>query len=200
MAIHTLTFRNAEISDAERLLEIYRYYVEETAISFECTVPTLEEFRSRIRRIETAYPYLVAVRDHRIIGYCYVGPFVGREAYGWSVETTIYLDPAERHHGTGKQLYLTMEQILKRMHILNLNACIGYTENEDAHLTNNSAEFHAHMGYHLVGTFHDSGYKFSRWYDMIWMEKMIGSHPDHPAPVLNYNAVRSEFVGTLLTS
>ena len=54
------------------------------------------------------------------------------------------------------------------MGILNLYACIGYPQVEDEYLTKNSAEFHAHLGFELVGTFHNCGYKFDRWYDMVW--------------------------------
>ena len=61
-----------------------------------------------------------------------------------------------------------------------MNACIASTEQEDEHLTNDSYYFHKKMGFELVGTFHQSGYKFDRWYDMIWMEKLIGTH-DVPA-------------------
>ena len=52
---------------------------------------------------------------------------------------------------------------------------------EDEYLTKNSAQFHEHLGFTLAGTFHNCGYKFGRWYDMIWMEKVIGEHrPDQP--------------------
>lgn len=61
------------------------------------------------------------------------------------------------------------------MGILNLYACIGYPQVEDEYLTKNSAEFHAHLGFELVGTFHNCGYKFDRWYDMVWMEKSSAS-------------------------
>lgn len=193
-------FRNATLADAARILEIYRYYVEKTAISYEWTVPTLAEFQQRMQKTMQKYPYIVAVEDGRIIGYSYVSPFIRREAYAWSVEMTIYLDAEVRHHGAGKKLYEVMETILKRMHVLNLNACIGYPLKDDEYLTKNSAGFHKHQGYRLVGTFHDSGYKFGRWYDMIWMEKMIGEHTNHPEPVVNYNEVKAEFIGNLLTA
>ncbi len=60
--------------------------------------------------------------------------------------------------------------------ILNLYACIGYPEQEDEYLTTNSADFHSHLGFVKVGEFHQCGYKFGRWYHMIWMEKIIGEH------------------------
>ena len=50
-------------------------------------------------------------------------------------------------------------------------------------MTADSQHFHEKMGFSLVGTFHDSGYKFDTWYDMIWMEKMIGIHNKKQAPV-----------------
>ncbi|MBP5631691.1 MAG: GNAT family N-acetyltransferase, partial [Clostridia bacterium] len=48
-----------------------------------------------------------------------------------------------------------------------------YPETEDEYLTRNSAEFHEHMGFRLAGRFTKCGYKFGRWYDMIWMEKFL---------------------------
>ena len=73
-------------------------------------------------------------------------------------------------------LYEAIEQKLKEMGILNLYACIGYLDVEDEYLNQNSAQFHEHMGFTLAGRFRKCGYKFGRWYDMIWMEKIIGEH------------------------
>lgn len=172
--------RMATIEDAGELLNIYRYYVEKTAISFEYEVPTVEEFRQRIENTLKNYPYLAAVEDGEIKGYVYASPFIRRAAYDWCVETSIYLKNDEQKKGYGRMLYEALEKMLARQNILNVNACIAYTENEEAHLTNNSMEFHEHMGYKPVGTFHQCGYKFDKWYDMIWMEKMIGSHTVPP--------------------
>lgn len=180
-----IEIRQVTEDDAEALLEIYRYYVERTAVTFECTVPSVAEFRDRIREITSFYPYIAAVRDGRIIGYSYAHAFVGREAYRWSVETTIYLAADERGHGTGKKLYQALEELLRKMHILTLDACIGRPHGADPYLTDKSAGFHSHMGYNLIGTFPDSGYKFGRWYDMVWMEKVLGAHTPDPLPVVS---------------
>ena len=172
------------LADAETLLEIYAPYVADTAISFEYIVPGAEEFRERIRSISARYPYLKAVdEDGTILGYAYAAPFKERAAYDWSVETTIYVRQSRRRSGVGRALYAALEAQLRDMGILNMNACIAYTDTEDAHLTNDSADFHARMGFALVGTFHNSGYKFGTWYDMIWMEKLIGSHAAAQPPV-----------------
>ena len=194
MKAENILIRTAELKDAEHLVEIYRPYVEETAITFEYDVPTAEEFRGRIARVLEKYPYLVAEREGAVAGYAYAGPFVGRAAYDWSAESSIYLDRALRRQGIGKQLYAALETALKAMGIFNLNACIGYPEVEDEHLTRNSVEFHQHLGYQWVGQFHNCGYKFGRWYHMVWMEKMLGTHPAQPAPVVPFPAVRDALV------
>ena len=84
--------RDVKQEDAAKLLDIYSYYVELTAISFESEVPSLAEFENRIRNITEHYPYLVIENDGVVEGYAYAHLFVGRDAYSYSAEMTIYLD------------------------------------------------------------------------------------------------------------
>ncbi|MCR4890688.1 MAG: GNAT family N-acetyltransferase [Lachnospiraceae bacterium] len=171
-----MNIRRARIEDAERLLEIYSYYVLNTAISFEYDVPTLEEFRGRMRHIQEKYPYFLLEEDGVIKGYSYAGVFKARTAYDHSCEVTIYLDRDSKGRGYGRALYQALEQALIKQGIINLYACIADPIEEDEYLTKNSELFHHHMGYTKVGEFHKCGYKFDRWYNMVWMEKIIGEH------------------------
>lgn len=182
-----LIFRVATENDANELLEIYSPYVENTAITFEYIIPSLEDFKNRIKNTLKKYPYIIALIDEKIVGYAYASPFKNRSAYDWAVETSIYIDKKFHGQGIGKKLLLKLEEILKKQNILNVNACIAFTENEDEFLTNASAEFHKKMNYNLVGTFHKCGYKFNRWYDMIWMEKMIGEHLENQNPIIPFS-------------
>ena len=184
MDANTLYLRPASLSDAPALLKIYAPYVEKTAITFECTVPDIEEFAARMRATLRRYPYLVAERGDEIVGYAYAGPFGSRAAYDWAVETSIYVSELQKGEGIGKALYKALEEQLSRQHILNLNACIAYPETEDEHLNKDSVRFHTHLGYRMVGEFYQCGYKFDRWYNMVWMEKHIGAHPSNPAKVI----------------
>lgn len=168
--------RNATAADAPALLEIYSYYVTNTAISFEWEVPTLENFRARIVKTLESYPYLVAELDKKIVGYAYAGGFVGREAYKYSAELTIYLDKDYRGQGVGKKLYAELESRLKACGIKNLYACVAYSEVEDEYLTFASVKFHERLGFKICGKFTDCGCKFGRWYSMVWMEKLIERH------------------------
>lgn len=188
-----ITVRHAVLADAERLLEIFDYYVQNTAIAFEYETPTLEMFTATMRSVMQRYPYLVIENDGRVDGYAYAKPFVGRAAYGWSCELTIYLDHNARKHGMGRKLYETLEHELQRMGILNLYACIGYPEKDDEYVTTNSADFHAHLGFEKVGEFYKCGYKFGRWYNMIWMEKRIGEHVENQPPVTWYPELKKSY-------
>ena len=179
--------RNAVLSDAKSILKIYDYYVKTTAITFEYDTPTLSEFQDRMKEIMKRYPYLVILQDGEIKGYAYARKFVGRQAYDWPCELTIYLDCNAQKCGLGKTLYEALQERLKNMGILNLYACIGYPLKNDEYLTTNSHDFHEHLGFKTVGTFHKCGYKFGRWYDMIWMEKIIGKHSDNQPPIKKYN-------------
>lgn len=171
-----IIIRMATREDAKEILNIYAPYVIDTAITFEYDVPSVEEFVERINHILKKYPYIVALENNHIIGYAYASAFNERAAYDWVVETTVYLRRDCRRKGVGKKLYLVLEEILKKQNIINLNACIVYTSIDDVYLSNASTYFHEHLGYKKVGHFKKCGYKFGNWYDMIWMEKMIGEH------------------------
>ena len=178
-----IKIRAAAPGDAAALANIYAYYVEKTAITFEYDVPSPDEFEGRIRDISSRYPDIVAETESEIIGYAYAAVFKDRAAYDRCVEVTVYLSPEVKGRGIGKSLYTELERLLGEMGILNLYACIAVTDTEDEYLTNASRDFHAHLGYREIGTFRRCGWKFGRWYDMVWMEKFIGEHGDTPVEV-----------------
>lgn len=175
--------RTAGPEDAESILKLYAYYIENTAITFEYKVPSLPEFQARIKNTLARYPYLVLEQDGRILGYCYAGRLKERAAYDWSCEVSIYIAHTAQRCGFGRMLYEALEEKLKRMGVTNLYACIAYPIEEDEYLSKNSAQFHAHLGFEKVGEFHQCGCKFDRWYNMIWMEKLIGEHGSRQPPV-----------------
>ncbi len=166
---------DATPDDAEEILEIYSPYVRDTAISFECEVPTLEEFRGRITNTLKKFPYLKAVNNNEIIGYCYAGEFKPRKAYEISCEVSIYVKKDFRGNGTGRLLYQVLEEKLKAQGILNMYACVAYPDKEDEYLTLNSFNFHEHLGFKPVGKFTNCAHKFGRLYSMVWFEKQVGN-------------------------
>lgn len=175
--------RVAQLEDAAGVLDVYGPYVEGTAVTFECAVPSLGEMEARIARTLERYPYLVAERDGRIVGFTYAGPLRPRAAYDWSVETTIYVASDERGAGLGKALYDALEEALRAMGIVSLYACVAFAEAEDERLTDASLRFHERQGFSKVGELRGCGSKFGRWYGIAWMGKRIGTPKPNPDPI-----------------
>jgi phosphinothricin acetyltransferase len=171
-----IIIRDAKVTDAKAIQTIYTPYVEKTAITFEYNVPSEKEFCRRIETVQQKYPWIVAMVNGKVVGYAYASAFKPRDAYQWAIETSIYVDNNNKRSGIGRQLHEALEQRLKMQGILNMNACISFIDPEDEYLTQDSVRFHERLGYQKVAHFHQCGKKFNRWYDMIWMEKMIGEH------------------------
>lgn len=178
-----LSLRMATPADAPALVKIYEPYVRDTAITCEYEVPSAEEFAGRIAHTLERYPYLMAELGGRPVGYAYVSPLNSREAYDWSVETSIYLAPESRHRGVGGRLHEALRVCVAAMGMTNMCALIAVPHDaDDEYLTHNSRDFHAHMGYRLVGTFDRCAQKFGRWYDMCWMELELRPDRESNAP------------------
>lgn len=168
-----LLIREVRPEDAARLAEIYSWYVLNTAVSFEYTVPSVEEFEARIRKTTEKYPYLVCMKENKIIGYAYAGAYSPREAYSWTAAVSIYLDRDCRRQGAGSLLYKVLEKKLRSRGIVNLLAGVAYCEKEDEYLSHDSLHFHQKMGYSQVARMKGIGKKFGRWYDLLWLQKKI---------------------------
>lgn len=177
-------FRIASVADAKALVEIYRPYVEQTAITFEYEVPSVEEFASRIEQTLERYPYIV-VEDEKqqILGYAYAGTYKGRSAYDWSVEVTVYLHQDYKGKNLGRRLYEELERYLQAQNVLQLTACITAGNGASEH-------FHEKMGYKQVALFEKIGYKFNQWYDVCWMQKTLAQLPEKPVAFIPFNQLK----------
>lgn len=185
-----IIIREATVTDAETLSEIYAYYVEHTAITFETQAPSVAEFTERICVIQEWYPYFVAECQGEILGYAYAHRYHERAAFGWDVETTIYVRQDKKRAGLGKLLYEALETALKKQGVVNCYALVAEPEQEDEYLTRDSIHFHEKMGYTIAGTLHFSGCKFGRWYHLTTLEKFLGDHGTKMEAIKPYKAVR----------
>lgn len=174
-----MKIRTVTPADASQLLYIYAPYIENTSITFEYEVPTVEAFAERIRHTLEKYPYLAAEENGILAGYAYASAFKERDAYNWSAETSIYVREGMSRKGIGKALYTALEEILTKQHICNLCACIAYPNPT-------SIAFHESFGYKTVAHFHASGFKQDAWNDMIWMEKELCPHTVPPKPFIPF--------------
>ena len=166
-----IKLRLAKIEDAQEILDIYSPYIKESNITFEYTVPTLDDFEDRMRIIIKKYPYIVAVWQDKIVGYAYAHIHMERAAYQWNVETSIYVKQDLGHQGIGTLLYRKLLEILKVQNVQNVYGCVT-SPNE------NSEKMHYAFGFQLVGRFSNTGYKSGEWHDVGWFELHIGNKED----------------------
>lgn len=183
-----ISLRVATPSDGAALAEIYAYYVKETAVSFEYEAPSAEEFSHRIEHKLAKYPYLVAERDGKPIGYAYASEFRERAAYNWDAELSIYLDKDERRCGAGRMLCQALAEILKAQGFVNLYAIIT--------LPNDGSEaFHSKMGFEKLCEVDRVGYKKEKWYGLTWYRLALC---DKPEPIVAFPKLEGKEVDRIL--
>ena len=161
--------RYANIADARAIAAIYAHYVHRTAITFVAEAPTAADFVSRIS--DPRYPFLVAERDGRVVGFAYASMFRSKAAYRWDVELSIYLAPGIEGQGIGSAL---MEEILaavEKQGYLNVYSCITMPNDRSVNL-------HKKFGFEELGRFPRSGYKHGKWHDVIWLGRPLADLTD----------------------
>jgi len=163
-----LTIRDVRLDDAQALLDIYAPYVETTWVTFETEVPALAEFRGRIEqyRFKLGFPYKVAELDGGIVGYAYAHPYHQRAAYRFTAETSVYVKQDFGRGGIGTDLYRLVLEDLSRGGFHAVIAILG-CPNEA------SKRFHEKLGFSEIGYFREVGYKFDRWLDVGYLEKIL---------------------------
>lgn len=164
-----IKLRLAEKKDAQGIADIYKPYVIETPITFEYEAPSAKDFEQRIEKIQSFYPYLVAVNHDILIGYAYGSIQMQRKAYQWNAELSVYVNEKFHHTGTAKALYSSLMEILSLQGIQNVYA--GITSPNPK-----SENFHKNLGFEKLGIYHNTGYKLGRWHDVAWYEKSLDIH------------------------
>jgi L-amino acid N-acyltransferase YncA len=157
--------RTATLDDADACAAIYAPYVRDTAITFETEAPSAAEMGARIAAALDGHEWLVleSTDTGGVIGYAYAREFKSRAAYGWSVETSVYLSPDQQGGGGGRLLYT---ELLRRLAGRGYRrAFAGITLPNDA-----SMGFHRALGFADSGVFRRVGWKLSAWRDVAWLQ------------------------------
>jgi L-amino acid N-acyltransferase YncA len=173
-----LRIRSAEASDAGAIAEIYRPYVDTSMISFETCAPEAEQIAERMLT-RPRLPWLVAVRDDAVVGYAYASAHRSRAAYRWSADCSVYLQEPEQGRGTGRRLYDALFGALRDLGYVNVFA--GITLPNPA-----SVGLHEAMGFTLVGSYRDVGFKFGAWHDVGWWQLSLRQPPCEPAEPIEW--------------
>ncbi|MGA2512594.1 MAG: arsinothricin resistance N-acetyltransferase ArsN1 family B [Candidatus Limnocylindrales bacterium] len=169
--------------DAVACLEIYAPFVRDTSVSFEEKVPTLDEFRERIRSTGRTHPWLVLEDGGEVVGYAYASPHRARAGYRWAADVTVYVAPSHRRAGVGRRLYTELFDRLRRQRFRVV--CAGVTLPNEA-----SVGLHRAMGFRQVGVYERIGWKAGSWRDVSWwqLELTPASDEQPPEPVTRLEA------------
>ncbi len=172
--------RLATENDAEQILAIYAKYILNTAITFETDVPSLADFKDRVKSISNLYPFLVYLVHEKIVGYAYANAHHERKAFRFSVDVTVYLDENYFHLGLASQLYGKLFELLEKQGFYNAFALIT-VPNES------SIALHKKFGFELVGHTIKSGYKIGAWHDVAYYQKVIQKHEENPKEPIDFS-------------
>ena len=167
----TLNIRPGEPDDLPRLVEIYNHYVIHTHATFDTHEVDASQRREWFDAFSASGPHrlLVAEAGGELIGYASSSRFKERPAYNTSVETTIYLDADSVGSGYGQKLYESLLDGIAKEHSVHRAYGVIALPNEE------SVVLHERLGFKLVGTCHEVGFKFGRFWDVGWFEKDMSS-------------------------
>jgi L-amino acid N-acyltransferase YncA len=154
------------------IANIYGHHVLTGLASFEADAPSETEMSRRWHAIlEASFPYMVALWEGEVAGYCYGSSYRPRHAYRFSVETSIYLDDRYQGKGIAKTLMTELEEKLRLLGKKQMIAVIGDSDNHA------SIGLHRAIGFEHVGILKDIGWKHDRWVDSVLMQKTILDKP-----------------------
>src|SRR5579862_1267898 len=161
--------RPAEIADLPFITEIYDHAVRFGTATFELAPPDRPEMTRRFQvLIDGGFPYLVAASEGRVVGYAYAGSYRPRPAYRFTVENSVYLQPAIHRRGIGRQLLQRLISECEARGFRQMIAVIGDSANAG------SIGVHTACGFQMIGTHPNVGLKFGRWLDTVMMQRPLG--------------------------
>ncbi len=163
------SIRPAAPADIPDITRIYAHAVLHGTASFELEPPDETEMARRQRELlDGGYPYIAAELGGSLVGYAHAGPYRTRPAYRFSVEDSVYIDPAAQRRGFGRVLLDRLIAEAEARGFRQMIAVIG-----DSAQTA-SIELHRAAGFRRIGTIEHVGYKFDRWLDSVLMQRALG--------------------------
>lgn len=163
-----MIIRPATRADLPGILEIYNDAVLKTTATYDYEPRTLEHRTQWFEEHQRDnYPVFVAQDGAgRIVGWSALNPFHARMGYRFTSENSVYVAADSRGQGIGK---LLLEPLLDAGRARGLHAIIAVIDADNEV----SIRLHARFGFEKVGHFKQTGFKFNRWLDVVYMEKLL---------------------------
>ena len=164
--MNDVTVRPAAEADVPAILDIYNEAILNSTATFDIEPQTLEEKLVWFRETQHPYALLVADRAREVIGWACLRPFRAKAAYRFTAENSVYIRTDFLAQGIGKLLMIRLIEIAKANGFRTVIAGIALDNPA-------SVRLHESLGFQPVGTEREVGYKFERWIDVLWMQKML---------------------------
>lgn len=156
-----------DINNLPEVLEIINFYILTTTAIYDYDARTLEQQKSIFNeKINNNYPVIIAIVNNKVAGFAYFDSFRKKDGYKFTAEHSVYVHPNFTGIGIGKKL---LEQLIILAKEKNIRTLIGVIDAENT----NSIDFHLKMGFEIKGTLNETGYKFNRWLDSVFVLKII---------------------------
>lgn len=167
--------RDAEAKDIPAILALYNHAVRETTAAWTSAEETLNDRLSWFEgRKGQDLPVIVAVDEAgAVAGFASYGPFRAKDGYRFTAEHTVYVDPDRHRQGIGRVLMIRLMEIAdaKGIHVL-----IGGVDGANSA----SIALHESLGFEVTGRLPQTGTKFGRWLDLVFLTKVL-KEVDAPA-------------------
>jgi phosphinothricin acetyltransferase len=161
--------RPATPADIPAITRIYAEAVRDGTASFEIDPPDQAEMALRMKSLlDGGFPYVAADIGGALVGYAYAGPYRPRRAYRFSVEDSVYIDPAAQRRGLGRALLAQLIEQSEQRGFRQMIAVIGDSWHQA------SIELHRAAGFRMIGNIENVGFKFGRWLDSVLMQRALG--------------------------
>ena len=104
--------------------------------------------------------------DGELLGFATYGTFRAWPAYKYTIEHSVYVHRDQRRRGVARALMtrLIAEAEAQSYHVM----VAGIDAANSA-----SIELHEQLGFARCGVIHHAGFKFGRWLDLLFMQKML---------------------------
>jgi len=160
------TVRPAIEADVPAILDIYNDAILNTIATFDTEPQTLEEKVAWFRETTQPYVVLVAERGGEVVGWASLRRFRQKAAYRHTAENSVYVRRDCHGEGVGTAL---MRKLVDAGAANGFHTIIAGIAGENPA----SVRLHERLGFVVVGTEREVGYKFERWVDVTWMQKML---------------------------
>ncbi len=163
----SFTISAAARAQLPEIRDIYNEVIRNSTAVFsdvEVTLENREEWFDAKRA--AGFPLFAAVDSSGVVGFGTFGEFRSWPGYRHSVEHTVHVRADCRGRGVGRSL---VQALLEEAARMQKHVIIGGIDGKNV----TSIALHEKLGFEMAGELRQVGFKFGRWLDLKFMQRLI---------------------------